>query len=244
MKSSSGSEVALHGCLSTAPTTHLFLIVPTDSPNKQWNLTPATVEHIGEEVSDVLVYSTRLADLCGLDLASAVVGRRPPQESSDCSSAVGACTPWRELALDDISSAHYRAGPCGEIPVVRIRSTLFLLQSSLGAMCAVFSKDGYDNVINMTVQDKAEIARHLSGIVIALGDVCVDVGISLSSSVTDKIAKNIKKYPKDIVKGSSAKYTEYKIHTPSGATRQNSALIQLAVCISSFAMAGFLIKHS
>jgi len=39
-------------------------------------------------------------------------------------------------------------------------------------------------------------------------------GIDLSEAFTEKMEKNIKKYPKELVKGSSAKYTEYKHPAP------------------------------
>lgn len=35
-------------------------------------------------------------------------------------------------------------------------------------------------------------------------------GIDLSEAFLEKMEKNKRKYPKDIVKGSAAKYTEYK----------------------------------
>lgn len=44
---------------------------------------------------------------------------------------------------------------------------------------------------------------------IRLSDVC---GIDLSKAFQDKVEKNKKKYPKDLVKGSSKKYNEYKEH--------------------------------
>ena len=246
MKSSNGSEVSVHNCchdtadISADP----FLIVTTDSPNKQWELAPWTVEHIGEEVADVLVYSTRLADLCCVDLGAAVAAQRGSREAPDCSVAVDASTPWSEHTLGGISRARKGAEHCGDVPIARIRSTLFQMQSSLGAMCAVFSTDGYDNIDNMTLQDKTKIASCLGGIIIALGDICSDVGISLSGSVTDKIQKNIMKYPKDIVKGSSAKYTEYKINNSTSAVHRKSALMKLVLCVSAFAVAGLLMGRS
>jgi dCTP diphosphatase len=40
-----------------------------------------------------------------------------------------------------------------------------------------------------------------------LSDVC---GVDLSKAFLDKVSKNKAKYPKDLVKGSSKKYSEYK----------------------------------
>lgn len=42
---------------------------------------------------------------------------------------------------------------------------------------------------------------------IRFSDVC---GIDIGEAFTEKMEKNNKKYPKDIVKGSSQKYSEYK----------------------------------
>lgn len=42
---------------------------------------------------------------------------------------------------------------------------------------------------------------------IRFSDVC---GIDLGEAFMEKMEKNNKKYPKDIVKGSSQKYSEYK----------------------------------
>jgi dCTP diphosphatase len=51
-----------------------------------------------------------------------------------------------------------------------------------------------------------ELADVLSYL-IRLSDVC---GINLAQAFQDKVEKNRKKYPKEIVKGSSKKYNEYK----------------------------------
>ncbi len=51
-----------------------------------------------------------------------------------------------------------------------------------------------------------ELADVLSYL-IRLSDVC---GVDLSKAFEDKVEKNRKKYPKDLVKGSSKKYNLYK----------------------------------
>ena len=68
--------------------------------------------------------------------------------------------------------------------------------------------DGADSV--QVLESKAdEIRQELADVfiyVLRLSDVC---GIDLLGSVEEKLELNHKKFPEDVVKGSSKKYTEY-----------------------------------
>jgi hypothetical protein len=235
-----------------------------DTQGASWALSPATIVHIGEEVADVLVYSVRLADLCSIDLAAAIsaAAAKTPEGSHDWVKVVdSAATKWTDRALDThtsfstasttsstTSSATATAvSKCdsSDIDVLRIRSMLFRIQSHLGTLCSVFSQDGLHVLENFRLRDKIQVARSLAQIVLSLSLVCESVGILLSSSVTDKIIKNRKKYPKDMVKGSSAKYTEYqnKNRNEVGESLFNNQYLAIAAGVTSFAIIVRFLLH-
>lgn len=184
-----------------------------------WNLSPSKLIHVGEEIADVLVYTVRLSDLCNIDLgaamSSAVYGT--PVESSVWDTMFDLSPKkWSDFKLDGIfeKSASVDEEPIHShhFPMVKIRSTLFYMQSFLGDICAVFAEDGHHVVEAIGRENRVRLAIALANMVFSLAKLGTCLGISLSASVTDKICKNIKKYPKDVVKGSSAKYTEYQLH--------------------------------
>ena len=67
-------------------------------------------------------------------------------------------------------------------------------------------KDSY----SLSDQNKSEVAEEIADIQIYLIRLADKLNINLEQSVQDKIKVNEAKYPAELVKGSSKKYTEYK----------------------------------
>ena len=63
---------------------------------------------------------------------------------------------------------------------------------------------------NLNVEALADIGEELADIVIYSLSLANVLGLDLSATVLDKMAKNIRKYPKEKVRGKSHKYTYYQ----------------------------------
>ncbi|MGB9150015.1 MAG: nucleotide pyrophosphohydrolase [Burkholderiales bacterium] len=61
----------------------------------------------------------------------------------------------------------------------------------------------------LSEEKKAQIALELADVLLYLTRLADKLGIDLISSAQQKLVLNAEKYPVDIVKGSSKKYTEY-----------------------------------
>lgn len=188
--------------------------------------------HLGEELADVFIYNTRLADLCGIDLTVAIrhqiekrtissvshescreghksqIHFRTPdssrlQQNPSCSRA--------SLALKDCARAvavsHFSP------PLSLPRHAVLAVSASAGAVCALVLKREEGECarglsswptddISLLATGLADIACHL----ISLGGLA---HLDMGECIRDKLAKNAAKYPVHLVKGSSAKYTAY-----------------------------------
>jgi NTP pyrophosphatase (non-canonical NTP hydrolase) len=169
------------------------------------------VEHIGEEIADVLIYTTRLCDICHVDLAQAV-----HQGTAEDSLVFrrGDDVRWMELDLDFASSREADSTS---------RNLCFALQTVVGMLCHTFSTKTEATcevgLPQWSDEDVRNLARSVGNICLVLGSIANLHGLSLSHCVLDKFEKNARKYPAHEARGSSAKYTAYN---KSGTT--NSAL--------------------
>jgi len=57
---------------------------------------------------------------------------------------------------------------------------------------------------------KTDIAQEIADVAIYVIELADNLGIDLKRAILDKLAHNAEKYPKNVVRGSSKKYTEYK----------------------------------
>jgi dCTP diphosphatase len=188
------------------------------------NFTAAEKVHIGEEIADVMIYSTRLCDLCGIDLAysvrycSSVTSSlqykyiKPTEtfiESCSSSGTYTGETEWDKLnfaELDDLILV-------GLKNPVSPRAIALSIQSRCGQVCELFlSKSESQSVRGLPDWPRSEVAE----LAIIIGTICLLLsrlartsGNTLSNCVSDKFKKNDAKYPAEMVKGSSAKYTSY-----------------------------------
>lgn len=95
------------------------------------------------------------------------------------------------------------------------RNLLLALVGEVGELSEIFQWKGEvgSNMEGLTEKEKVNAKEEVADVLaylIRFSDVC---GIDLGEAFMEKMEKNAKKYPKEIVKGSSQKYSEYKNQT-------------------------------
>ena len=93
------------------------------------------------------------------------------------------------------------------------RNLLLALVGEVGELSEIFQwksdKQCQIGLPKWTKSDRIHLGEEMADILIylsRLADVC---NVNLTKAVIDKMSKNAKKYPSDLVRGSSKKYTEY-----------------------------------
>jgi dCTP diphosphatase len=167
-------------------------------------LTEKEIVHIGEEVSDVLIYSVRLCEVCGIDLASAIENSMSIRKPSERSEFDGS---WTDLSFQDVNT------------LIRIESThnvrldVLKIQASAGKLCNLFAVNADDSIEYHPAasheSNSESMGSFVAEISLTLMSICKFFDLDIGKCVCDKFKKNEAKYPANLVKGSSAKYTEY-----------------------------------
>lgn len=190
------------------------------------NFTAVEKEHIGEEIADVMIYSTRLCDLCGIDLAYSVRYCSSASSSLQYTSIemtdtfIKSCSSsgtisgetmgeWDKLSFTELDGLML----VGTQNPVSPRAIALSIQSRCGRICDLFlTKTEAQSVKGLPDWPRSEVAE----LALIIGTICLLLsrlartsGNTLGSCVTDKFKKNDAKYPAEMVKGSSAKYTSY-----------------------------------
>jgi NTP pyrophosphatase (non-canonical NTP hydrolase) len=170
------------------------------------------VIHIGEEISDVIIYTTRLSDVTHIDLASAVSAKVTgkslasprPRPDEEVSSGWGSYT-WKELEVyatsvtrQKSSSPRYYAKKL--ISYGGKLSSLFIERPEAANLGSLESWDD---------RDLTDLASILASIVVTCCCLARTVDIDIGTVLDDKMLKNEAKYPVHLAKNSSAKYTKY-----------------------------------
>jgi dCTP diphosphatase len=171
--------------------------------------------HIGEEISDVFIYNLRLSDLCGIDIVQAIAHvLRAKERTIETIDIIDFSSSYPDGVWADMHFAvvknRVRQHETASMPP---RQLVLRINSYVGSLCAVFaaySEDDCDlNLPAFSSQHVLEIGVAMARIAIhlfALADMC---GLDVGQCITDKLAKNNRKYPAHLAKGSSAKYTSY-----------------------------------
>ena len=188
--------------------------------------TPEENVHIGEEIADVMLYSTRLCDLCGIDLAYSIrycareMSSLPysainPSEMfvKECSSSSmnteNVSEDWDNLTFTELDSLVQVGLTKTQSP----RALAMSIQSRCGRVCELFlNKTELQSIKGLPDwprTDVAELALIIGTICLLLSRLARVSNNTLGKCVTDKFLKNEAKYPAEMVKGSSAKYTAY-----------------------------------
>lgn len=182
-------------------------------------------EHIGEEIADVMIYSTRLCDMCGIDLAYSVRYCASVTENIQYTELVpseafksGCVSPktneeisheWSTLSFSELDDLM----PLGLQNTASPRAVALSIQSRCGRICELFlNKSEAQSVRNLPDWPRADVAE----LALIIGTICLLLSRlarmsnnTLNKCVSDKFMKNSAKYPVEMAKGSSAKYTVY-----------------------------------
>ncbi|KAL4167106.1 hypothetical protein KRP22_012593 [Phytophthora ramorum] len=91
------------------------------------------------------------------------------------------------------------------------RNLLLALNGEVGELCEIFQWKGeVKNTVDWSARDKEHLGEEISDVLIYLVRLADKCDVNLPAALNDKIAKNARKYPADLVRGSSKKYNEYK----------------------------------
>ena len=238
-------------------------------------LTEKELVNVGEEISDVFIYSTRLAEICHIDLAASVrqVMGSLDAERYDFKVFDYLCIPpnaWSALTFDEVAevASRYsapaavvktRAPAAAHLPALKSRhllsrEDLCSLGSSPRKLClginhfagrasALFALQSESNcqvgLSHWSRNDVSELALSLASICILLSLLAKSFSYELGAIVLRKFEKNAAKYPVDLVKGSSKKYTEYASQRGLAAIAQHSASTVLLVVVAFVLGAAF-----
>ncbi|CAH0478797.1 unnamed protein product [Peronospora belbahrii] len=91
------------------------------------------------------------------------------------------------------------------------RNLLLALNGEVGELCEIFQWKGeVKNTEDWSARDKEHLGEEISDVLIYLVRLADKCDVNLPAALNDKIAKNAQKYPAELVRGSSTKYSEYK----------------------------------
>jgi len=107
---------------------------------------------------------------------------------------------------------------CSSAKVSSIRTSVLNLGSQVGSLCQSFLSVPLDNsqgekFFENLSSEKDDIEQHMTSIFLCLLDVSNKCNLNLSSCILKKMDLNERKYPVDLCKGKSGKYTAYSNHT-------------------------------
>ena len=176
------------------------------------SFTEAEVLHVGEEISDVIVYSCRLCDVTGIDLATAVKAKvtgskldspRPCKIDDDM-------VTWGDYTFSEL--AMYTS----TVVEKKSKSPRYYankLSVYGGKLAALFlerkEKDNAARLERWTERDLIDMASIMSSIIVTMGCLGTTMNLQLEDVLADKLAKNNRKYPAHLAKNRSDKYTAY-----------------------------------
>ncbi|KAJ3031491.1 UNVERIFIED_CONTAM: dCTP pyrophosphatase 1 [Siphonaria sp. JEL0065] len=158
--------------------------------------------HVGEEMSDVLIYLIEMARNCSVDLPSAVLKKMVVNAikypSKDGSSDDFSVNP-RELTFDMLAemTLSFSVARGWNDADLSPRNLLFALIAEVGELSEIFQWRGecQPGLSEFTPEDKIHVGEEMSDVLLYLVQLARVCGISLSDAVLDKIVKNGIKYP-------------------------------------------------
>ncbi|EGZ07669.1 hypothetical protein PHYSODRAFT_550450 [Phytophthora sojae] len=91
------------------------------------------------------------------------------------------------------------------------RNLLLALNGEMGELCEIFQWKGeVKDTADWSAREKEHLGEEISDVLIYLVRLADKCDVNLPAALNDKIAKNARKYPAELVRGSSKKYNEYK----------------------------------
>lgn len=169
--------------------------------------TEKEIKHIGEELADVFIYSTRLCDICNIDLPAFVRSCAGlPASGPVWSTNINSLAIWSNLSFDDLHKS-------SRLNVRSVRELVLELHLEVGRICELFNSRSETmnryGLVDWTDTERKRLSTTIATVCMILATIADMVKLSLASCITDKFAKNDAKYPVDLVRGKSGKYTEY-----------------------------------
>jgi dCTP diphosphatase len=168
--------------------------------------------NIGEEIADVFIYTTRLCEICRIDLPYSVRAVLQPGEfsSSDSDIIRAEDVPWNDFSFEELSERVLSLTPQNSMTQ---RQLALSIQTEVGKACDLFRyKSEVDCSIGLVEWQPNEVASLSS----TLGSICIFLAClarasnhELGTCIGRKFNKNALKYPVELAKGKSDKYTAY-----------------------------------
>ena len=208
--------------------------------------------HLGEEITDVFVYTIRLCDECHINIPAAISTILHGNELSmdGCILTNSSC--WSELSFVEVLNL-IKQHPISNL-VHKPRDVIFRIIANIGGIAPLFMsmndihQEAHSSNSNSTIHSELSsesiykreawlfhgnwddeqlklVVSSLAHILISCSILCLYADLELASIVRDKMIKNNNKYPVDLVKGKSGKYTDYieviQARTGGGNINQN-----------------------
>jgi dCTP diphosphatase len=158
------------------------------------------VIHIGEEISDVLIYLIRLADIMRIDLGVSVLNKINSCELDTSKLLIEPSQPWSNCSL-----AEMHAYAASKYSHKNPRFYCLQLIAVVGRIGSLFSSTHESECMHSAKRAAADMAE-VAIFCTALANV---MGLEIGVITARKFERNRAKYPAQIVKGSSDKYTKY-----------------------------------
>ena len=174
----------------------------------QTTFTESEIIHIGEEISDVMIYTTRLSDVTDIDLARAVhakvTGNKLDSPRPTPDQGWGNYT-WKEIEEYAASVTQQKSSSP--------RYYAKKLISYGGKLSSLFidrpENENAGALELWNARDLTDLASILASIVVTCCCLARTFKIDTGKVLADKMDKNERKYPIHLARNSSAKYTKY-----------------------------------
>ena len=205
--------------------------------------------NIGEEISDVFIYTTRLCEICRIDLPYGVRSLLQPDmykftnESDDAPIVTvkrGDKDLWTELSFEELDERTRLYTPYNSMTQ---RQLALSIQSEVGRACDIFKyKTEIESPIGLVGWNITEVAALrviLATICILLACLARASNHELGTCIASKFNKNDLKYPVSLSKGSSKKYTAYTSQTDNKFKFPAKMGFTLLLLVAGFAVGRF-----
>ncbi len=205
------------------------------------------IVHIGEEIADVFIYTTRLCDVCGIDVAFTVQSLLSVNTTPTFQRKYSIEDKWNSIDFHGVENSEV----CNYRNYLSHRNLALLLQEQVGIVTSIFAK--YSEVLSASKlsgwqdSDVSNISLSLAKILLLLISMTNMTNLSIGQVIRDKFHKNELKYPAHLVKGSSAKYTAYKTGAKTTQNFYDSKHLHwvgsiIVVCMVSFILGSKIAK--
>lgn len=186
--------------------------------NVNFKLTELELTHIGEEISDIYIYTSRICEQCGIDLSISV---KNYLTDSNINVRCNSGTWQNDFSYSDVLEI-FQNNHINNINSTILyskfsndpRRLTLLIQGNVGKVAIMFANKISDEnscgLVTWKYEEIFELSNILSCIIVLLSLIAKKIDKNLGTIINDKMNKNEAKYPVNLAKGSSKKYTEYE----------------------------------